>query len=288
MDFVGKRNYGYIFSAILLIIGVGFLLFQGLNLGIDFTGGGLIEYRFDKEISLEDFRAILIDLNMDQGATLQHTEGETGIILRTPTISPAQRELLYSEISEHFPSAVQMRADDVGETIGRELAWRALLAIGAAFLGIIIYISIRFQLKYALAAIVAVSHDVLIVLGFFAVLQLEINTPFVAGLLTIAGYSINDSIVVFDRIRENLSFRRKQTYDQVINRSIMETLPRSLFTSLTTLVCVGAILVLGGVTLRTFLLTLFIGFLSGTYSSIFVAGPMLFNMESIPRLKTEK
>jgi preprotein translocase subunit SecF len=173
-----------------------------------------------------------------------------------------------------------LRTEMVGPTIGSELKSKALLALLAAAIAIVIYISVRFEFKFAIAALIAVFHDVLIVVGIFSILGREINSPFIAALLTVVGYSINDTIVIFDRVRENINYRKKETFEELNNNAVLDTLPRSINTSLTTLVTVVAILMLGGATIQTFMLALLIGILSGTYSSIFVASPVLVEWDA--------
>jgi len=289
LDFVGNRKIWYAVSILLIVVGILFLGIRGLNLGIDFQGGSLIEFGFEERVTLDEFRGVLAQVDLDdEGAVVQPSEQEDvfGILLRTRALTPEESENLTNSLRSEFGNVEQFRAETVWPTIGQELTWRAILAILVASLGIIIYLSIRFEPKYAVAALVAVLHDSLIVIGFFALVFREINTPFVAGLLTIIGYSINDSIVIFDRIRENKKFKRYKDYKELVNASIIANLPRSINTSLTTLLCVTAIFLFGGVTIKTFMLTLLVGFIAGTYSSIFIASPFLITIEEkIPFLR---
>ena len=178
-----------------------------------------------------------------------------------------------------------LRTEMVGPTIGAELKKKALLALLAAAIAIVIYISVRFEFKFAMAAIIALLHDTLIVVGLFSILGQEINSPFIAALLTIIGYSINDTIVIFDRIREKINYKKKETFAELNNKAILDTLPRSINTSLTTLVSVVAILVFGGATIQNFMLALLIGIMAGTYSSIFVASPVLVEWDAWQKRK---
>jgi len=289
LDFVGKRKIWYVISVLFIITGILFLGVRGLNLGIDFRGGSLIEFGFEEIITLDEFREVLAQVDLDEeGTVVQPSEQEEifGILLRTRALTPEESESLTIALRDEFGAVEQLRAETVWPTIGEELTWRAILALVVASLFIIIYLSFRFEPKYAVAALLATLHDALIVIGFFALVFREINTPFVAGLLTIIGYSINDSIVIFDRIRENKKFKRYKNYHELINASIIANLPRSINTSLTTLLCVTAIFLFGGVTIKTFMLTLLVGFIAGTYSSIFIASPFLVTIEEkIPFLR---
>ncbi len=291
-DFVGNRKIWFTVSIVLIVVGILFLGIRGLNLGIDFQGGSLIEFKFDERVSLDEFRNVLAGVDLDdEGAVVQPSDQEDiyGIMLRTRALTPEESQELTAALRAEFAGVEQLRADTVWPTIGEELTWRALLALVVASLIIIVYISIRFEPKYAFAALLAVLHDVLIVVGFFALVFREINTPFVAGLLTIIGYSINDTIVIFDRIRENKKFKRHKDYKELLNASIIANLPRSINTSLTTLLCVTTIFLFGGVTIKTFMLTLLVGFFAGTYSSIFIASPFLLTIEEkIPALRSKE
>lgn len=289
MDFVGKRSIWFTMSLVIIVLGLLFLGIRGLNLGIDFAGGSLFEYSFAEEVSTGEFINILAELDLDAGAIVQPSqeEGVEGILARTTTATTAQAEELHSILRDRYPGVEQLRYESVEETIGAELRWQALMAIFAASVALVGYISIRFELKYALAAIIALLHDMLIVIGIFAIFHQEINTPFVAALLTVAGYSINDSIVIFDRIRENLRYSRYKDFNELLNASVTETLPRSIYTSMTTLLCILAIIILGGASIRAFMLALAVGFVSGTYSSIFIASPVLVVLrDAIPRFRT--
>jgi len=289
LDFVGNRKIWYGISILLIVVGLLFLGIRGLNLGIDFRGGSLIEYMFEERVTLGEFREVLAQVDLDdEGAVVQPSDQEEifGILLRTRALTPEESESLTNALRAEFGSAEQLRAEIVWPTIGEELTWRAILALVVASLVIIVYLSIRFEPKYAMAALLAVLHDALIVIGFFALVFREVNTPFVAGLLTIIGYSINDSIVIFDRIRENKKFKRYKDYKELVNASIIANLPRSINTSVTTLLCVTAIFLFGGVTIKAFMLTLLVGFIAGTYSSIFIASPFLITIEEkIPFLR---
>lgn len=278
MDFISRRRLWYTISLIIIGIGVLSMLIQGLNLGIDFTGGTILDYKFDEDanVTVEEIREILSDMNLNQSSSVVKSDDPyNGILIRTVSLQPEQEAKIIEAIQAKYPNVEMMRTEQVGPSIGKELRYKALLALLVASLAIVAYISVRFQFKYAVAAIVALLHDVAIVLSIFSIFQFEINTPFVAAILTIVGYSINDTIVIFDRVRENVKFMRKKPLQEICNKAVLDTLPRSINTSLTTLMTVLAILILGGTSIQVFMVALLIGILSGTYSSIFVAAPLL-------------
>lgn len=277
MDIMGKRNIWYKISLTVVIIGLGFLLFQGLNLGIDFTGGTILELSFDGKITNEDIRSSLEKIDLADDAQIQQTEkdGLSGVLIKTKELSSKEILKVKNTIKADYPSSEMLRSDMVGPLIGKELRRNALFAIIIASLAIVAYISFRFEFRFAVVAVITLLHDVAIVLGLFAIMQKEINTAFVAALLTIIGYSINDTIVIFDRIRENMKLMRRESFEKKANTAVVDTLPRSINTSLTTLITILAIYFFGGDSLQLFMLALFIGMFAGTYSSIFVASPLL-------------
>ncbi len=278
MDIIGKRKIFFVVSGIIILVGLLSLAIQGLNLGIDFQGGALLEFSFEEQVAIPEIQELLEDYGLE-GAIVQESRepGVEGILIRTADLD-VEHELtaeLQQDILDRYSGSKLLRSAMVGPTIGEELRRRAIYALLIASIAIIIYISFRFQFRFAVAALIALIHDVLIVVGFFSLLRLDIDTAFVAGLLTIMGYSINDSIVIFDRIRENMKYAKKESFIQLSNRAVVETLPRSINTSVTTLLAVIAVLVFGGPSIQLFMLTLLIGILAGAYSSIFVASPIL-------------
>lgn len=279
-DFMAIRKHAYFFSALLFLVGiVGLLIHGGFNLGIDFEGGLLIEYGFNEVIPIDEVRDAVANLGYE-GAEIQDIAGNPrDLMIRVPVegdraageASPSARIL--AELQKDRPNLEgDLRLEEsVGPKIGHELRKKATLAVLIALLGILIYIAIRFEVKFALAAVLALFHDVIVTLAVFAVLQREITLPVIAALLTIGGYSVNDTIVVFDRIREQLKIRRKESLEDVINLSINQTLSRTIITSLTTLFAVLALFILGGQVIHDFSLAMLVGIIIGTYSSIFVA-----------------
>ncbi len=281
MDILGKRKIWYRISIIILLIGILFLAVRGLNFGIDFQGGTLIEVKLDKSVGNEDVRDVLKEINVAVDSKIQQTEEQSieGVIIRAKELNSEEILKIEEGLKASYPSAEMLRTEMVGPVIGEELQTKALLALLFASIAIVIYISIRFEFRFAIVAIIALLHDVFITLGIFAIMGKEINTPFVAALLTIIGYSINDTIVIFDRIRENMKLMRKTSFIELANKAVVDTLPRSINTSLTTLITILAIYLFGGASIKTFMLALFIGMLAGTYSSIFVASPLLVSWQ---------
>lgn len=283
MNFVGKRHSFLLLSAVLLLASAVVLLTQGLNLGIDFSGGTLLERGIPGQVSVQQVRDVLEAPELEAynvgGSSVQPLEESTGsqtvMLIRTPTLDDSDGiAAIDAALTEAFGEVEVRRSELVGPVIGKELVRQALWALAIAGLGVVAYISIRFEYRFGVAALIAVLHDVLITLGVLALLGSEINTPFVAAILTVVGYSINDTIVVFDRIRENLNVRRREPLPELVNTSIRQTIVRSINTSTTTLLVLFSLYFLGGNTIKDFSLTLLIGVAIGTYSSIFLASPL--------------
>jgi len=268
VDILGKRKLWYTISTTVIVIGLLFLMINGLNLGIDFNGGTLMEFSFAENVTSEEVRAVLERIEIAEDSKIQQSEsaGEHGVIIRAKTLESEEIVTVDNAIREEFQSAEMLRTEMVGPTIGRELRINALLAMIAASIAIVAYISFRFEFRFAVVSIITLMHDVLITLGIFAILGREVNTPFVAALLTIVGYSINDTIVIFDRIRENMKLMHKVPFIKQANTAVVDTLPRSINTSITTLITILAIYFFGGASIQTFMLALFIGMFAGTYS----------------------
>ncbi|AGB41765.1 protein-export membrane protein, SecD/SecF family [Halobacteroides halobius DSM 5150] len=274
MNIIENRKSWFVVSGIIIAIGLISILLQGMNLGIDFAGGTIMEFTFKEKATIKGIREILVDFNLDKKSVVQKT-GKKGILIRTKKLDSDTMLALQERIEKKYSSAKMLQTAMVGPTIGRELRAKAGWALLVASLAIVAYISFRFQFRFSIVAILALLHDVLIVMGAFSLLGYEINSPFVAAVLTVVGYSINDTIIIFDRIREKMKFRKRETFAQLNNQAIVETLPRSINTSVTTLLPILAILLLGGATIQNFMIALLIGMLAGTYSSIFIASPLL-------------
>ncbi len=272
-------------SAAIILIGVISLATLGLNFGIDFTGGSRIQANFPAGTTVEDIRSALNNVTatdargveVSLGTSFIQTLDEGDFSIRTFPLTDEEEARVLEVLADSFPGFDRANAlvESVGPVVGAELIRNAVLALLIASLLIVGYISWRFEFKFAVSAIIALLFDSFVVLSIFSITQIELNSPFVAAILTIVGYSINDTIVVFDRIRENLKLSNKEyTLNDKVNLSIKQTVVRSINTSLTTLLVLGSLLFLAGDTLRPFALPLFFGVISGTYSSIFLASPI--------------
>ncbi|HBC57275.1 MAG TPA: protein translocase subunit SecF [Gammaproteobacteria bacterium] len=274
-DFMGQRRRAVLLSALILALAVGAMAVRGFNFGLDFTGGTLIEVGYQSTADLNQIRQILADSQFT-GAVVQHFGSAKEVLIRLPIQSESSSAELSTEImralSTHSESVPEMRrVEFVGPQVGQELSEKGGLALLYALGGILLYISVRFEKRFALGAVAALVHDVLITLGFFALFQIEFDITVIAAVLAVIGYSLNDTIVVFDRIRENFRRIRKGSPVEVLNVSLNQTISRTLVTSLTTLVVLIALLLFGGELIRAFAIALIIGVLIGTYSSIFIA-----------------
>ncbi|WP_028309421.1 protein translocase subunit SecF [Desulfitibacter alkalitolerans] len=276
-DFIGKRKLWFLMSLIIIIPGLISLMFQGLNLGIDFAGGTKVMVKFSQEVSSEDIREVLSEHNLGR-STIQASENNQ-FIIRTPILTEQENTQVVNALREKLGDMQILSNESVGSVVSAELQEKAIIALLIATVLMVVYITIRFELSFALSAITALFHDILITLSIFSIFQIEINISFVAAILTIIGYSINDTIVIFDRIRENLEFRQKETLSELVNKSIHQNLVRSIFTSLTSVAVLLALLIFGGDTTRVFALAMIIGFISGTYSSICIASPVWLELK---------
>ncbi len=308
IDFIGKRKVAFTASLVIILIGIIFIFISGLKYSIDFTGGISLELEMSPindqvgPISLEEIRTALHNEGIDdvEIQELHDLEGRRLILVKTQVTGEEEGQTgftkgdriintLKANFSNYYnPDTFVRQQDEVGPRIGEELKGKAILAIFWALLGIIIYIWWRFEFTFGIAAIAALVHDVLITVGFFAIFGKEISLPVVAALLTIVGYSLNDTIVVFDRIREDIKKFRRLSYAEIINHSINETLSRTIITSLTTFVVVLCLYIFGGSVINDFAFALMIGVVVGTYSSIFIASPILvgyFNKRLTSRKK---
>ena len=275
IDFMGRRNTALIISAVLLVLAIGSLLTRGLNFGIDFTGGTLIEVGYQQPADLGEIRKILADNGYVQ-AQAQHFGTSRDVLIRIPPSEEKANVKLSDDILAALRTTstadVEMRrVEFVGPQVGEELTEQGGLAIIYALIGILIYIMLRFHARFAPGAVAALVHDVLIVIGVFSVLQVEFDLTVLAALLAVIGYSLNDTIVVFDRIRETFRKMRKGTPVQIVNTSINQTLARTLMTSITTLLVLVMLYIFGGEAINSFSLALILGVVVGTYSSIYIA-----------------
>ncbi|RME80541.1 MAG: protein translocase subunit SecF [Zetaproteobacteria bacterium] len=281
-DFVGRRKLAFVLSTVLVLGSLALLFVRGLNFGIDFTGGTLVEARFTKPPKLAELRRAL-DAAGFHGAVIQEFGSAEDILVRVPNLAGENSNTIGDKVLATFrklDAGVQMRrVEYVGPQVGRELAIAGVKAVVIALVAILLYVTFRFELRFALGADLALVHDTIITIGAFSLTGKEVTLPVVAALLTIIGYSLNDTIVVFDRIRELFAENRKRKQPlpeaEVANRAINETLPRTVITSLTTLLVVLALFFLGGEVIHDFAFALIVGIVVGTYSSIFVATPLM-------------
>jgi len=288
-DFIGSRGRAYLLSGTGIVLGLFFaILFQvtrgsWLNYGVDFAGGTLMEVRFQRPVTDAELRPVIE--SAFQGAQIAHFGTGNEFLIRTPSVGEATSSAattIPDALTAHFgkDSFQVLLTEAVGAKVGNELQGRAALAILLSFAATLIYLAMRFEWRFGLAAVIATIHDIVFTLALISGLQLEVALPTVAAVLTIVGYSLNDTIVIFDRIRENLKVGgRRSDFIEVLNRSVNETLPRTVVTSATTLVTLLALFIFGGAIIRDFTLIMIFGIVLGTYSSIFVASPALLVIE---------
>ncbi|MDQ4077763.1 MAG: protein translocase subunit SecF [Chloroflexota bacterium] len=289
-NIIGKRYYFYVFSALLIVPGLIALLTWGLNLGIDFTGGSLLDLQFvdpERPLVAGEIRAELEEMGYT-GTTVQLSDDNSALI-RMPQISNEEKNELQAALSEaHGAELIEQRFEAVGPSVGNEVTQGALFAVFAATFGILGYLAFAFRdvehpLRYGIVTILAMLHDVFLVVGLAALaghfFGWEVDALFLTALLTVIGFSVHDSIVVFDRVRENLMTHRGLPFEEVVNISTVQTLDRSINTQLTALFTLLAVYLFGGETIRQFVFWLIIGLISGTYSSIFNAAPLLVSWE---------
>lgn len=275
------KNYKIFFSItiIFLIIGIGSMLVRGFNLGIDFTGGSIMDLSFNKPVTVAEVRDVLKEHNLGNSIIqLESKDGAQsaqGVLIRTVVIDDGVRRAVMSDLKGKLGDFQIQRVEQVGATIGGELIQQAVMAIVLSWVLMIGYITMRFEFKFAIAAIIALIIDVLVTLSYFSLFHMEMDSSFVAALLTVVGYSINGTIVIFDRIRENLKIhRRSESLSDMIDNSIWQTMTRTCYTVGTSLFAVVAIFLWGGETIRNFSFAMLVGFGSGAYTSIFLAGPL--------------
>lgn len=283
IDVIKNAKKWIALSAVVTILCLGVIFTKGLNYGIDFTGGNLFQVTFTKDVTLNEINGFLDGLSKNipqlspNSRKVQMSEGNN-VIIRVPEMSENEKNEFLNDLNQLGQYQIG-KAEKVGASIGEELKSSALFALGIGGVLIVLYITMRFEFKFAIAAIISLFHDLIIAVGAISFLGYEINTPFIAAVLTILGYSINDTIIVFDRIRDGLKKQSDLTYGELLNRSMNQVMVRSLNTSITTLLAIVAILIFGGDSLRTFIVTLLFGVLAGTYSSIFLATPLVYYFE---------
>lgn len=291
-DFMNKKMLALSLSAILLLAGiVSLAINKGPKLSIDFKGGTFVAVEYTDDVKVEDVRSKMGNLNIDGQAfdfskeEVKHFGNNSSVSVRVPHIenSPSNfAQKIAVHLFESFPEKAPETISEfvlskgvISPKIGSELSGKAVMAIFSALALILLYISIRFEFKFALGAIAALTHDVFITLGIFSLLSYEISLPIIAAFLTIVGYSLNDTIVIFDRIRENLKSSKRDSYTIIVNRSINESLSRTIITSLTTFVVVMILWLFGGEVIHNFAFAMIVGVIVGTYSSIYIASPLV-------------
>ena len=278
INFMRIKKLTLFISSILFFLSLSLIFIKGLNLGIDFTGGSLIEARFKENIDLSNLRIQMNKLDLGE-IQLQSIGNKNDIVIRVQEKKSNKNkqtetiQIIKDSLSDK--SIEYRRTEFVGPKVGDELVNAGIIAIIFSLFGILIYIWLRFQWNFALGAVIALIHDVILTLGFFSIFQFEFNLATVAAVLTIAGYSINDTVVIYDRIRESMRKYKQISFDEVINISLNGTLSRTLMTSLTTLMALLALFIFGGIVISSFIIALIWGVLIGTYSSLYVASPIL-------------
>ena len=279
-DLIGRRRWWYALSLAVILPGLIALYVHhvrdhhALNWGVDFTGGNVLELRISRPFDVGEIRRLLGRFQLSD-AVIQRS-GDTDVFIRTRPLTQAQINAIIGAVTAQFPGTKMLRSDTVGPEIGTELRNVAIFGFGIGLVLQIIYISVRFHsIRFAIAADIALLHDLLVVIGAFALTQREVNSSFLAVLLTVAGYSINDTIVIFDRIRANLSARTREPFARLVNRSVLEALVRSINTAMTAVLAIGAVYVFGGETIRDVAFGLVVSIVTGGYSSIFNASPIL-------------
>ena len=277
MQIIQKRKWFYIFSLILIVPGIISMFVQGFNLGIDFKGGTMLLYRIETPADTAAITQTVNDLQVVSEISVQQSGNE--FYLRTNELNQEQTQKITAALGSKYGTVTLLSAESVGATIGSELVRNAFMAVAIALVLMGIYITFRFEWNFGVAAVLSLAQVVLFVCGVFSIMQFEINGAFIAAILTIIGYSINDTIVIFDRVRENLRMKKKDTLDILLNKSIMQTMNRSVNTVLTVLMPLIALLAFGGATIKVFVLAMLIGFVYGAYSSICIASPMYYEIK---------
>lgn len=275
------KNYKIFFSItiIFLLIGFGSIVTRGFNLGIDFTGGSIVDLTFENPVNVAQVRDVLKEHDMGNSIIqLENSDGKTeanSVLIRTGVVEDTELRVTMNDLQSKLGNYQIQRVEQVGATIGSELVQQAAMAIVLSWVLMIAYITFRFEFKFAIAAIIALIIDVLVVLSYFSLFQMEMDSSFVAALLTVVGYSVNGTIVIFDRIRENLKIhRRSESLGEMVDNSIWQCMTRTIYTVATSLFAIVSIFLFGGETIHNFSFAMLVGFASGAYTSIFLAGPM--------------
>ncbi|MBQ3586451.1 MAG: protein translocase subunit SecF [Synergistaceae bacterium] len=273
IDFMKHRKFALTVSLVLVIASLVLLLTRGLNLGIDFTGGNVIQTEFETVPDISEVREVISGI-VAKGAMIQHF-GEKGIIIRTNEDTEKSREDVVKALTAKYPDMKVTGFEKVGPVVGGELRRQAFIGVTIALVAILIYITLRFQFRFAVVSVVPLVHDVIIALGFFSITQMEIGSSFIAAILTIVGYSLNNTIIILDRVRENWGTLSREGIVNLVNKSLNQTLARTINTTLTTLFPVVALCVWGGPVLMAFSYAMLVGMIAGTWSSMMIATGLL-------------
>lgn len=273
IDFMGARHYAALLSGIIFVVSIIALFMNGLQWGLDFTGGTQIEVSYPEAINLQTIREKLYTAGFKEAQVISYGTSKDVLISIAPR-DTTEQNILVNQVMTQLPGAIKRRVDFVGPQVGKELATKGALAVIVALLATMVYIGMRFEYRLAFSSAVALIHDPIFILGVFAMFHIEFDLKALAGLLAVIGYSLNDTIVVFDRVRENFIKIRRVSPLEIMNISINQTLSRTIITSMLTLLVVLALFIYGGETIRGFSLALILGIVVGTYSSIYVAGAL--------------
>ncbi len=276
MKIAERYKLWFAISLVVIAVGLGSALFTGLNLGIDFTGGTMMQINMGEVVEVKDIRSEIEEFDLHADIIHAGNEKHQIIIKTKASLSNAERMEIFAKLQSAYglENEAFIGAEQFGPAIGDEIQNRALIAILLASVGMFIYIIFRFEMIYGISSIIALMHDVLVLVSIYALFRVPVNSSFIAAILTIVGYSINDTIVVFDRVRENVKRMEKATYNEIANTSLKQTITRSINTSLTTLVVIGSLYVLGVESIKEFAFPLMAGVIVGTYSSVFIASPV--------------
>lgn len=263
-------------SILIMLIGLFTIFTKGLNYGIDFTGGTMIQVNLGKEVSVAEIEGVIKDFDLKPEIVHVGVDKAEVMIKTTKALDTKQRDEVFASLAKSYNlnKDAFVNSEQFGPAVGKELQMNALLSIAIASVGMLAYITFRFQFVYGVSAIAALLHDILILISVYAIFRIPVNSPFIAAILTVVGYSINDTIVVFDRIRENIRNRKKESHADIANSSIRVTLARSINTSLTTVIVISGLYVFGVHSVKEFALPLMVGITVGTFSSIFIASPI--------------
>jgi preprotein translocase subunit SecF len=287
-DFIGFRRYAYMVTALVLVPGLLFVLVKGLNYSIEFTGGTLLQIQSKKPVDVGQLRSGL-DRQGIRGAEIQNFGAANEYVIRARVAKPGSdandTQATAAAVTQALDAVLGqgsytvVRTEAVGPKVGGELRQKAFLAIFLSFFAVLAYLAYRFEWRFGLAAVIATAHDILATIAFIGVMRLEVSLTVVAAVLSMVGYSLNDTIIIFDRVRENLHRHKHESFEQILNRSINETLPRSVLTHGTTMASLIALTVFGGEVIRPFALVMLFGVFTGTFSSIYIASPVLMAIE---------